>query len=147
MKKFKTNIIDNRTIFNIAAYSYISIILLFTLVLLSCSKSNNPYSFLTVEISEQKNERIIKEPLSEKVFQDSNFLFPVLMEVSDKGLFVLDIADNAKIKRFNWDFNLIKKIGRGIGPGPGEFGGVSDIHLSELLCRNSRLQPFRLGIS
>lgn len=95
-----------------------------------CSEAREPYYFLEIDLAEQSQERIMVEPYSEMVFIESDFLYPLILEATEKGLFVLDVSDSSRVRKYNWEFELVTRIGRGTGDGPGEIGGVNDIHIS-----------------
>src|SRR5690554_5784481 len=76
-----------------------------------CSETQDPTRFLKIDISEQNQERIILETYSRLVFSETNFYNPTQLEVSEEGLFVLDISDDAITRRYSWDFELINSIG------------------------------------
>lgn len=99
-------------------------------LLFGCSEQEDAFNFLTAEIDTQHvSERNFLSPYSEQLFEFNELLFPVLIEATENGIFVLDVADDSKVSRFNWNFDLETKIGRGTGEGPGEIGGVNDIHV------------------
>lgn len=108
------------------------IILTFTIALYlsGCTEKDQVSTIIETEISEQDSERRMTDPVGEIVFRYSEFLNPVLLEASENGLFVLDIPDSSKVLMFDWNFDLVNKIGKGTGQGPGEFGGLSDFHVS-----------------
>lgn len=105
--------------------------IIFLLFLHSCSEESESYYFLEITISEQNQERIIHDPVSSIIFRESDFMYPMLVEVTHLGIFVMDASDDAKVRNYNWEFDLVNKIGKGRGEGPGEIGGVSDIHVSK----------------
>jgi len=100
------------------------------LYLSGCSEKGQVSTIIETEISDQISKRRMTDPVGERVFKYSKFLNPVLIEVSENGIFVLDIPDSSKVLMFDWNFDFVNKIGKGTGQGPGEFGGLSDFHLS-----------------
>jgi len=106
------------------------IITIVALVLSGCVEKDRFSGIIKTEISDQSGDRILTKPVGERVFRHSEFLNPVLLEVSENGIFVLDIPDSSRVSMFDWNFDFVNKIGKGTGQGPGEFGGLSDFHVS-----------------
>jgi len=111
---------------------FLSFLLTFiiTLVITGCKEKNRLSTIIDTEISDQSGDRKMTDPVGKRVFSYSDFLNPVLLEVSENGIFVLDIPDSSMVSMFDWNFDFVSKIGKGTGQGPGEFGGLSDFHVS-----------------
>lgn len=105
-------------------------IVVLPLLFLSCSQNRDAYYFLDIDLEEQVQERAMIEPLGERVFSESDFLYPLILEATEDGLFVLDVSDSSRVRRYSWNFEMVAKIGQGTGDGPGEIGGVNDIHVA-----------------
>lgn len=121
MKKLIHNYVVHRLYF---------LFLFFITLIQGCSEPREPYYFLEIDIAGQNQERRFIEPYSDLIFSETDFFNPMRLEVSKDGFFVLDVSDDAITRRYSWDFELVNRIGRGRGTGPGEIGGVNDIHLS-----------------
>ena len=100
------------------------------LFLMSCSEPEPTFHFLAIDLETQAQQnRYLISPLSNQLFEYDELLFPVLIETTVDGIFILDVADESRVSKFSWDFELEDKIGLGIGEGPGEIRGVNDFHV------------------